>query len=82
MDEELSCQEIVELVTDYLEGAMPPTERLRFEHHLSYCPGCVTHVEQIRELILVTGQIPSEQTLPPELRAGLLAQFRDWTQHA
>jgi anti-sigma factor RsiW len=75
---ELSCQEIVELVTDYVEDAMPVEERRRFEHHLTYCPGCVTYVEQIRETIRLTGETPREETLPPSLREGLLAQFRTW----
>jgi anti-sigma factor RsiW len=75
---ELSCQEIVELVTDYVEDGMPPEERHRFDHHLSYCPGCVAYVEQIRETIRVTGKLPREETLPPALRAGLVAQFKDW----
>lgn len=79
---ELSCQEIVELVTDYIEGAMPPPERHRFEHHLSYCPGCVTYVEQIRETIRLTGEIPREETLPPALREGLVSQFRHWQPRA
>jgi anti-sigma factor RsiW len=75
---ELTCQEIVELVTDYIEGTMPLDERGRFEHHLSYCPGCVTYVEQIRETIRATGGIPREETLSPALREGLIAQFRLW----
>jgi anti-sigma factor RsiW len=75
---ELSCQEIVELVTDYIEDAMPAGERRRFEHHLSYCPGCVTYVEQIRATIRATGAIPREETLSPALREGLIAQFRLW----
>jgi predicted anti-sigma-YlaC factor YlaD len=75
---ELSCREIVELVTDYLEDAMLSEERRRFEHHLSYCPGCVTYVEQIRETIRLTGELPREETLSPALRDGLVAQFRHW----
>ena len=78
MTEELSCQDIIEIVTDYVEEAMPPEERQRFEHHLSYCPGCVTYVEQIRETIRRTGRIPREDSLPPALREGLLTQFRAW----
>jgi anti-sigma factor RsiW len=79
---ELSCQEIVELVTEYIEGVMPSDERDRFEHHLSYCPGCVTYVEQIRETIRATGAAPHEETLSPELREGLVAQFRAWRRDA
>lgn len=75
---ELSCQEIVELVTEYVEGVMPLEERRRFDHHLSYCPGCVRYVEQIRETIRATGEIPREERLTPALREGLLTQFRSW----
>jgi anti-sigma factor RsiW len=75
---ELSCQEIVEIVTDYIEDAMPVDERDRFEQHLSYCPGCVTYVEQIRRTIQLTGEAPREETLPPDLREGLLTEFRAW----
>jgi anti-sigma factor RsiW len=78
VNRELTCQEIVELVSDYIEGTMPPEERDRFQHHLSYCPGCITYVEQIRETIDATGSMPREETLPAGLRAGLLAQFKDW----
>ena len=55
MNKKLSCLDIVELVTDYIEDALPAEERRRFEHHLTYCPGCVTYVDQIRETIRVTG---------------------------
>jgi predicted anti-sigma-YlaC factor YlaD len=79
---ELSCQEIVELVSDYLEGAMSRTDHTRFENHLAYCPGCATYVEQIRTTILVTGKVPAEETLPPDLRAGLIAQFRHWERES
>lgn len=75
---ELSCQEIVELVTDFIEDAMSAEERRRFEHHLSYCPGCVAYVEQISDTIRATGTLPSEETLAPELRAALVEQFRHW----
>ena len=78
MTEELTCQEIIEIVTDYIDHAMSPGDEQRFERHLSYCPGCVTYVEQIRETIRLTGQAPREESLPPALREGLLGQFRTW----
>lgn len=78
MTRELTCQEVVELVTDYIEETMPLDERRRFEHHLSYCPGCVTYVEQVRETIRATGKLPREETLPAELRKDLLARFTHW----
>jgi anti-sigma factor (TIGR02949 family) len=75
---ELSCQDIIEIVTEYLEGAMSTEERQRFEDHLSSCPGCVTYVEQIRRTIDLVGKAPHEEDLPPALREGLVAQFRSW----
>jgi len=74
---ELTCQELVELVTDYLEGALPPDGVARFERHLSICPGCQTYVEQFREMIALTGGL-REEDVSPAARDELLAQFRDW----
>jgi anti-sigma factor RsiW len=74
---ELTCQELVELVTDYLEGGLPPEERARFDRHLSICPGCRTYVEQFRETILLTGAL-REQDVPPGARSAMLAQFAGW----
>jgi len=76
VNKDLSCQESVELVTDYIEDALPPEERWRFEHHLSYCPGCRTYVDQIRETIRITGRLSREETLTPARRERLLSQFR------
>jgi len=73
----LSCQEIVELVTDYLEGAMEAPLRASFEVHLAGCPHCPHYVEQIEATIRVAGTIAAED-LSPELRAGLLGAFRDF----
>lgn len=77
MTEELTCRELVELVTDYLEGALPPGEAARFERHLAICPGCTTYVEQIRETVRQTGRL-REDDLEPAARDALLAQFRNW----
>jgi anti-sigma factor RsiW len=73
---DLSCQELVELVTDYLEGALPPEEVARFEAHLAACPGCETYLEQVRTTIAVT-EATAGLTDPPEI-SRLLAAFRDW----
>ena len=78
MNKNLSCQDIAELVTDYIEDALPAEEGRRFEHHLTCCPGCVTYVDQIRETIRVTGRLLREEPLAPALREGLLSQFRSW----
>ncbi len=74
---ELSCQELVELVTNYLEGSLSPEEVERFERHLSTCPGCVTYVAQIRETVLLSGRL-TQDSLDPKLRDALLAAFRNW----
>ena len=73
---ELTCQELVELVTDYLEDALAPAERARFEAHLAGCPGCTRYVEQIRATIAVAGRTPELEDRPE--MAQLLAAFRDW----
>ena len=75
--EPISCQEVVELVTDYLEGAMSPEDVARFDHHLSLCEGCVFYVDQIRMTIAAVGRIV-EEDVPPEVRDGLVAAFRDF----
>jgi len=75
--EEISCQELVELVTDYLEGGMPAELRVRFERHIESCEGCRTHLEQMRATIRLTGELAPE-SLTPEAETTLLAAFRGW----
>ena len=72
---DLPCQEIVELVTDYLEGAMDPALRVSFDAHLAGCPHCTHYLEQMRATIRLAGTIRADD-LTPELRAGLLEAFR------
>ena len=74
--QEISCQEVVELVTDHLEGAMGPTEAERFEHHLALCEGCAAYVEQIRMTIAALGRA-GEEDVPPDVREGLVEAFRE-----
>ena len=75
--DDLECREVVEVVTDYLEGAMPPGDRLRFDHHLALCEDCQTYLEQMRTVVRVAGR-PVADAVPPETMAGLLRAFRDW----
>ena len=77
MAEHVSCQEVVELVTDYLERALPPDEAALFEQHLNFCDGCVWYVDQISTTIAGAGRI-EEEDVPPETREKLLTAFRDW----
>ena len=75
--EQLSCQELVELVTDYLEGALPEEERLRFEGHISRCDGCTVYLEQIRQTVAALGKL-TEDRLSPEAERDLREAFRGW----
>jgi anti-sigma factor RsiW len=72
---QLICQEVVELITDYLEGAMDAELRSAFDAHLAGCPHCTHYLEQIEAMIRVAGTIEAE-ALSPEFQAGLLAAFR------
>ena len=73
----LACQELVELVTAYLDGALPPAERERFERHIRYCRGCRRYLAQMRETIRQTGHL-TEENIDPAARARLLDAFRNW----
>jgi anti-sigma factor RsiW len=75
--EELSCQELVELVTDYLDGALPSELRERFERHIAHCSGCQAYLEQMRATIRATGELTAE-SLSPEAERSLLDAFRNW----
>jgi anti-sigma factor RsiW len=75
----LTCQELVELVTDYTEGALPPAERRRFERHVAACAGCATYVEQMAAIPpLVRAAAQPSTGLPPEAELSLLHAFRSW----
>ena len=76
-DAELTCKELVELVTDYLEGALPPAERLRFDTHLLYCRGCANYLDQMRRTLDALGGI-SEEAIDPDVRDAFLEAFRNW----
>jgi anti-sigma factor RsiW len=73
----MSCKELVELVTDYLEDTLPADERRRFEEHLTICAGCVVHVDQMRATVDAVGVL-REDDVTPEARDALLNVFRDW----
>jgi len=75
--DEMSCQELVELVTDYLENTLSNSRKLKFEEHLKECDGCLTYVEQMRETIRATGRL-REEAIAPEVREVLLQLFRNW----
>jgi anti-sigma factor RsiW len=74
---DIVCQQAVELVTDYLEGALSRRDRRRFERHLHACPNCSAYLEQIRITIVLTGAVEVEE-LTPEAREDLSALYRRW----
>jgi anti-sigma factor RsiW len=73
----LSCQEVVELVTDYLDGALSGDDAALFEQHLNFCEGCVWYVDQIRTTVEALGEV-REEDIPPEAKESLMAAFRNW----
>ena len=73
----LACQELVEIVTAYFDGAMSRRDRKRFEEHISACENCSTYVEQMRQTIEATGTLREDQ-IDPAAREELLAVFREW----
>ena len=80
MTEPLSCRELVELVTDYLDGALSADERLAFERHIAICPPCRGYLDELRRTIDVAGSL-REDDLPAEARSAMLAVFQDWKAH-
>ncbi len=74
---EMACKELVELMTEYLEGTLPSADRQRFEDHLKDCPYCVTYLDQIRQTIRTLGRL-TEEDLSEDAKRDLLRIFRDW----
>ena len=80
-DREPTCQELAELITDYLEDALPAARRALFDLHIAGCRDCTLYIEQMRATIVATGQIRVEE-IAPEVRGELLAAFRGWAADA
>ena len=75
--EDLVCQQVVELITEYLEGDLSRSDRKRFEHHLRACPNCTTYLQQMRVTIAATGRLTPDD-LTPEARQEFTDLFRTW----
>jgi anti-sigma factor RsiW len=75
--DEMTCRELVELVTEYLDGALSAPDLRRFEDHLADCPGCRTYLQQMQQTVRTLGQL-SEETIQPQVRDELLQRFRRW----
>jgi anti-sigma factor RsiW len=77
--DEMACVELVEVVTEYLEGTLPEADRQRFEAHLAECPYCVEYLAQFRQTIEASGQLALD-SLAPGKREELLEAFRGWRE--
>jgi predicted anti-sigma-YlaC factor YlaD len=75
--DDITCRELVELVSDYLEGALDAPDLSRFEAHLQICEDCRTYIDQVRQVSGVAARV-REDSLEPDLRDALLETFRDW----
>jgi anti-sigma factor RsiW len=76
---DLTCRELVEVVTDYLEDQLTTAERTRFELHLCSCTGCRTYLSQMRAVVRAAGRL-AEEDIPAHARLELLQAFRAWKQ--
>jgi len=76
-DHTLTCHEVIELLSDYIEGVMSADDRRRVDEHLAQCDGCATYLEQMRETIRLSGMVTEEQ-VPDADKTALLDAFRDW----
>ncbi len=74
---DIVCQQAVELVTDYLEGALSRRDRRRFEAHLRACPNCTAYLEQIKATIELTGTVEADD-LSPDAKTELTELYRRW----
>ena len=75
----LDCDQVVELVTQFLEGTLDATTTRRVQEHLALCAGCDTYVEQIRQTVQALGSVPAD-TLGPRAQAELMDAFRSFTR--
>jgi anti-sigma factor RsiW len=73
----LTCRELVEIVTDYLEGTLDPADRERFEAHIAICDPCTGYLAQMRRTLRTLGRVP-EESLSPAARETMLHLFRGW----
>lgn len=76
----LSCKEIIELVTDYLEGRMRLADRMRFQMHIGMCKHCRAYLRQMKATVSVLGQLPDEEAMPDDVRDELRKRFADWNK--
>src|SRR5947207_10384529 len=81
IDDALTCKEVVELVTDYLENVLLPGLRKQLEEHVADCPGCTNYIEQVRLTVSMLHQLAQEPVYP-ETKQKLLEVFRNWIEQS
>ena len=75
----MDCNELVELITDYLEGTLAASDRARFDEHLTICDGCTEYLDQMRATLKMLGKIPSE-SISQTTRERLQHAFHNWKE--
>jgi len=73
----MRCKEVVELMTEYLEGTLSQRDRARFEEHIAGCDGCTSYLEQLRTTRRVLGRL-ADEPIPEGVKADILAAFKTW----
>lgn len=73
----LTCKELTELITDYLEGELSFVQKMRFQFHIGMCKHCRAYIRQMRTTVRALGKLPSE-SIPPEVHEQLLQRFKNW----
>ena len=73
----MNCRQVVELMTDYIEGTLAPAERTRFEDHIAGCDGCTAYLEQMRMTRRIVGRL-ADVPMPQSVERDLLQAFRNW----
>jgi anti-sigma factor RsiW len=77
MSGEMDCNELVELVTAYLDGSLDADARARFDAHLQWCDGCENYLQQFRSTVSTLSKV-TDSDIDPDFRNRLLDAFRDW----
>jgi anti-sigma factor RsiW len=75
----MECAEVVEVITEYLEGAMDPRDRRRFDAHLAECEYCQNYLDQMRATVAALGEL-REDAIAPGDRQALVDAFRGWRE--
>ena len=73
----MNCRQVVELMTDYIEGTLAPADRARFEEHIAGCDGCTAYLEQMRITRRIVGRL-ADVPMPQSVERELVEAFRNW----